>query len=552
MTDGDQLAEQARALRQARESLHAVLAGHPDWMALTALDAEGEAAPNDERTSLEQALSGMPAFVALRQVDDALAQIEAEIARARPVEPLAGVTTAVEPGPVVAEPTVVPEPERGTSAQPKDELPADDLTRIRGIDTAMQARLAALGVTRFEQIATWWPADVRRFGDELGIGRAIVRQSWVTQAELLMRQRAPAARPVTLIETQKDATAPDAAAPDRPVETVAVKQAKAVEMIEVVDAVEAQAPANASAPKNRLAAPLEIKFAQAIETDASEPSEPIRLSQIIDPVPAHKPQLDVIEATFSPAPADGADAAKMQLADPPSDTGMGADAAEPPPKQHSDGDELAEILAMIRHSSARAAPDPAQPAPRSNGLKARIEAATEGAPRAAAPAEPISLIEAAHDGQRKMPALGEPQRAALASLDRLAALESAVDAMANTDAVAAAPDVPTERTTPLAPPLPVPAPDLREVALDEAEADVEIVRRAQPVPSAQAPRRGAETSQDPPAFVGAEEASVVIVRRAAGEAAPALPFYAQKPPETQSTVRRFMSALTGPAAKPPE
>jgi hypothetical protein len=151
-----------------------------------------------------------------------------------------------------------------------------------------------------------------------------------------------------------------------------------------------------------------------------------------------------------------------------------------------------------------------------------------------------------------MPALGEPERVALASLDRLAALESAVDTIADTDVAVPTAITSTEQTTPLATPLPLPAPEVHEAAPSDAEADVEILRRANPAPMAQTPRRGAETSQEPPAFVGAEEANVVIVRRAAGEAAPALPFYAHKPPETQSTVRRFMSALTGPAVKPPE
>jgi predicted flap endonuclease-1-like 5' DNA nuclease len=58
----------------------------------------------------------------------------------------------------------------------------DDLTEIRGIDEPMVRRLAALGVTRFRQIADWSPEAVRQVVMALGLGTEITDNAWVDQA----------------------------------------------------------------------------------------------------------------------------------------------------------------------------------------------------------------------------------------------------------------------------------------------------------------------------------------------------------------------------------
>lgn len=62
----------------------------------------------------------------------------------------------------------------------------DDLTRMKGLGPKLRDRLAALGVTRFDQIAAWDDAAIDRIDAELGTftGR-IRRDDWVDQARFL-------------------------------------------------------------------------------------------------------------------------------------------------------------------------------------------------------------------------------------------------------------------------------------------------------------------------------------------------------------------------------
>jgi predicted flap endonuclease-1-like 5' DNA nuclease len=62
---------------------------------------------------------------------------------------------------------------------------ADDLTRIRGIDRALETRLHALGVRSFAQIAAWRAEDVGRFGAELNAKGRIAQENWIEQAQVL-------------------------------------------------------------------------------------------------------------------------------------------------------------------------------------------------------------------------------------------------------------------------------------------------------------------------------------------------------------------------------
>lgn len=66
------------------------------------------------------------------------------------------------------------------------ELPADDLTRIKGLGPKLSTLLASLGVTRFAQIAEWTDTDLARIDAQLGnfAGRP-ARDQWVEQAKLL-------------------------------------------------------------------------------------------------------------------------------------------------------------------------------------------------------------------------------------------------------------------------------------------------------------------------------------------------------------------------------
>lgn len=61
----------------------------------------------------------------------------------------------------------------------------DDLSRIRRIDRALAARLAAAGVTSFAQIAAFSSGEVRRIARELELGKRIWRENWIEQAAIL-------------------------------------------------------------------------------------------------------------------------------------------------------------------------------------------------------------------------------------------------------------------------------------------------------------------------------------------------------------------------------
>ena len=80
----------------------------------------------------------------------------------------------------------------GTDAHASGQQPAatagDTLTLLKGLGPKAAARLQAIGVTRFDQIAGWDEADVAAIDAQMGAfqGR-IVRDRWVEQAALLAK-----------------------------------------------------------------------------------------------------------------------------------------------------------------------------------------------------------------------------------------------------------------------------------------------------------------------------------------------------------------------------
>ena len=91
---------------------------------------------------------------------------------------LAPAATAVPPPAKPAETSTLP---RTSSARG----PSDDLTRIRGIDSAVQSQLNELGVRHFQELASLNGADVKVLSDRLGIGDRIEQENWLGQAQIL-------------------------------------------------------------------------------------------------------------------------------------------------------------------------------------------------------------------------------------------------------------------------------------------------------------------------------------------------------------------------------
>jgi predicted flap endonuclease-1-like 5' DNA nuclease len=123
---------------------------------------------------------------------------------ARPVEPLPevlqrgtgaerfGRTPPSEVGPAPKPAPPAPKPPPGpaaaaVAAAKADRPPAQNLKRIRMIDAGIEAALNKLGVDRYEHIAAWKQADVKRIGEALGLGGRISQENWIEQAQVLAK-----------------------------------------------------------------------------------------------------------------------------------------------------------------------------------------------------------------------------------------------------------------------------------------------------------------------------------------------------------------------------
>jgi len=66
--------------------------------------------------------------------------------------------------------------------------PGDTLTQLKGLGPKAASRLNELGVTRFDQIASWNEADVNAIDAQMGAFKGrITRDRWVEQARLLAK-----------------------------------------------------------------------------------------------------------------------------------------------------------------------------------------------------------------------------------------------------------------------------------------------------------------------------------------------------------------------------
>ena len=86
-------------------------------------------------------------------------------------------------------PTTAPAPAAAKPAAPPVAAPApdDDLTRIRGIDRDLAAKLIGLGVRRYADIANWKRNDISCIADRLGMNGRVERENWIEQAQVLAK-----------------------------------------------------------------------------------------------------------------------------------------------------------------------------------------------------------------------------------------------------------------------------------------------------------------------------------------------------------------------------
>lgn len=103
-------------------------------------------------------------------------------AAAKPAEPVAAMSA---PAPAKAKPKAAPKPKAAAVA-----AGPDNLKLIRGIGRQNEARLNALGVTRFAQIAAWKAKDAAEWGERLAFPGRIEREEWIAQAKVLASGKA--------------------------------------------------------------------------------------------------------------------------------------------------------------------------------------------------------------------------------------------------------------------------------------------------------------------------------------------------------------------------
>ncbi|WP_371134549.1 hypothetical protein [Phreatobacter sp.] len=113
------------------------------------------------------------------------------------VKAVAGATTAVAGlvGEAVASPPLSASAVAASEAMAQGSKPqgvatprsgkADELELIRGIGPQNEARLHALGVFHFDQIAAWTPREAQWVGGYLAFPGRIEREDWIGQAKLL-------------------------------------------------------------------------------------------------------------------------------------------------------------------------------------------------------------------------------------------------------------------------------------------------------------------------------------------------------------------------------
>ncbi len=83
-------------------------------------------------------------------------------------------------------PVATPVLSRGVERAPVAEnLPDDNLLRIKGVGPNNLGKLNAMGITRYEQIANWTDSDISRVERELEFDGRINQEEWTRQARLL-------------------------------------------------------------------------------------------------------------------------------------------------------------------------------------------------------------------------------------------------------------------------------------------------------------------------------------------------------------------------------
>lgn len=106
-----------------------------------------------------------------------------------------GVTSSAKPAAkasAASKPAAKTAGKTAAKAKPAPAAVADDLKRIKGVGPQLEAKLNAIGINSFAQIASWTKKDQAAFGEQLFFQGRVERDEWVAQAKVLAKGGATA------------------------------------------------------------------------------------------------------------------------------------------------------------------------------------------------------------------------------------------------------------------------------------------------------------------------------------------------------------------------
>lgn len=175
-------------------------------------------------------------------------------------------------GPSAGDPKVTirktPPESRPRTLSRRDANHPDDLTRIRGIDAELAAKLQRTGIHHYDQIADWSATDVRSLSAALKLGQKIYKQVWIEQAAHLAVRNRSTERALSTHAPPADQETPAAPvpAPQRSIATLVTAAAAAIRARTRI------LPAEATAQPEDLPARIAAAFLKISETVEVSPA----------------------------------------------------------------------------------------------------------------------------------------------------------------------------------------------------------------------------------------------------------------------------------------
>lgn len=138
--------------------------------------AAGKSAPGSKRTDKKAAGAASGPKTSSAKAPAAKAAAGAKSS----AKPAAKASSASKPADKTAGKTAA-------KAKPGPAAVADDLKQLKGVGPQLEAKLNAIGVNSFAQIASWTKKEQAAFGEQLFFQGRVERDEWVAQAKVLAK-----------------------------------------------------------------------------------------------------------------------------------------------------------------------------------------------------------------------------------------------------------------------------------------------------------------------------------------------------------------------------